>query len=491
MICGRENTYIYCKPWLIAAFALCLPSTGCVKYDYAAKPIDTDQHAESFINRQLDDPGLREFMNEYGFATGEWPRKSWDLHGLTLAGYYFNPKMQVAIARHKKSLVNEEVAGIYPNPGIQIPFEYHSDTSDESGEISPWLIGFILDFVFERSAKREAIVERARAESDVTRIEILKSAWQIYTSVRQAYLDYFVAVSIRGFLQRKLEVVEEIVNILSRSFELGQTSEFELNTMRLELQKVRLELVNQDVRITDTLHKLAGEIGVPVSAINSVDFDFSEIDHYLDSNELNDVKLQGIALTHRLDMQQALLEYAVFEAALKLEIEKQYPDVNLSPGFVFDQNDNIWALGASWVLPLFHPHNKGPVLLALADREVKQAEIISLQSGIINEIKLADSRLGSTGIALEEAELLMHEALERNLQMQKQYDLGQIDTLVLLRNKLELLSIERALEGIKVNVINAAFDYEDVVQYPLLDIPGYQLDSEMNTNTPVTSNENP
>lgn len=487
MMFGCENTFLCSKHWLMAVIALCLFSTGCVKYDYTAKPVDTDQHAESYVNRQLDDPGLREFMDEYGYATGEWPRKSWDLHGLTLAGYYFNPKIQVAIARHNKSLVNEEVAGIYPNPGIQIPFEHHSDTS---GGVSPWLIGIVLDFVFERSAKREARVEHARTESDITKIEILKSAWQIYKSVRQSYLDFFVAVSIREFLQRKHEVVEEIVNILSRSYELGQTSEFELNTMRLELQKVRLELVNQDVLITDTLHKLAGEIGVPVSAINGVNLDFSEIDQYLDSDELNDLKLQKIALTHRLDMQQALSEYAAFEAALKLEIEKQYPDVNLSPGFVFDQNDNIWALGASWVLPLLHPQNEGPIKLALADRTIKQAEIISLQSGIINEIKLADSRLESTGIALEEAQLLMQEALERNRQMEKQYDLGQINTLVVLRNKLELLSIERALEEIEVNVINAAFDYEDVIQYPLLDIPGYQLNTDMKTNTPETNNEN-
>lgn len=459
--------------------ACVLLAGGCATYQYESRPLNVEQTTQAYNQRTLNDVSLREFISGYGYPVPEWPMKTWDLHALTLAGYYFNPELQVVIARHKKSLVNEEVARIYPNPGIQIPLEYHSDTS---GGVSPWLLGIIFDLVFERSEKREARYSKALAESDVTRTGILESAWQIYRSIRQAWSAYYTAVKSRKFLQKKLEAVEEINGILSRSFELGQTSEFEINAMRLELQKVRLELVNQNVRVTDALHRLAGEIGVPVSAFAELDFSFDGIEQYLESNELDDSRLQKVALTHRLDMQRALSEYAAQEATLKLEIEKQYPDIVLSPGFVFDQSDNIWALGASWIIPLLHPQNEGPIKLALADREIKQAEIISLQTGIINEIELAQSRLESTNEALGEAELLMQEAVDRKRQIQKQYELGYIDNLVLLRNKLELLTIEGALVDFQFNVINAAFNYEDVIQYPLLDIPGYQLSDSLNNN---------
>lgn len=45
--------------------------------------------------------------------------------------------------------------------------------------------------------------------------------------------------------------------------------------------------------------------------------------------------------------------YVQAESELRLDIEKQYPDLVLSPGFLFDQSDYIWPLAALWVLPLF------------------------------------------------------------------------------------------------------------------------------------------
>ncbi|HKK16079.1 MAG TPA: TolC family protein [Gammaproteobacteria bacterium] len=460
---------------------------GCTTYQYEALPLNVEQSTLDYNRRSLDDPSLHEFMSEYGYPQRQWPLSSWDLQALTLAGYYFNPDLQVAIARHEKSLVNEEVTTLYPNPGIQIPLEHHSDTPDG---ISPWLIGIVFDLIFERSEKREARYDKARAESDITRIEILQGAWQIYKSVRQAWLDHFAAISTKEFLERKLETLNSINSILSRSFELGQASEFEINAMRLELQRAKLELVNQDVQVTESLHRLASEIGIPVSALDGKDLGFSGIDQYLDSEQLNDSRLQKVALTHRLDMQHALSEYAAFESALKLEIQNQYPDITLSPGFIFDQGDNIWTLGASWVIPLLHPQNQGPIKLALADREIKQAEIISLQTSIINQIKQAQSRIESTSTALQDAELLMQEATDRNSQVQRQYELGYIDNLAVLRSKLELHSIERALVDFQINVINAAFNYEDVVQYPLLDIPGYKLSNDTDINARITPDEN-
>ena len=40
----------------------------------------------------------------------------------------------------------------------------------------------------------------------------------------------------------------------------------------------------------------------------------------------------------------------VLEAALRLEIAKQYPDVHLNPGYQFDTGENKWALGVGLTL---------------------------------------------------------------------------------------------------------------------------------------------
>ena len=447
-------------------------SSACATYQYDAKPVETKQITAEYIKRNLENTELGNFLSEYGYVRNDWPMKIWDLRALALAGYFYNPDIQVAIAEYNKSITNADVAALYPNPGIQIPLEYHDETG---GGISPWLIGIIFDFVFERGAKRQARVDIAEAEKDTARLSILQKAWQIYTDIRDAYLDHFVALSTYEFLEKKEEIIVSLLDLLERSFELGETSAFEVNSTRLELQKVKLELASEQIRISDSRHILAGKIGIPASALEKIQFSFDEIVRYLEFSSYDRGDVQELALTHRLDIQQALLEYAVYESALRLEIENQYPDINLSPGFIFDQSDNVWTLGTSWIIPLLHTNNESAIRLALEDRKIKQAEIFSLQTGILNEIELSRSRLESTKLALGQAILLMEEASDRNLKLQKQFELGYLDNLPLIRNRLELLSIEGALGDFELNVIKAAFGYENTVQYPLTDIPGYLL----------------
>jgi outer membrane protein TolC len=185
-------------------------------------------------------------------------------------------------------------------------------------------------------------------------------------------------------------------------------------------------------------------------------------------------ELQSIALTQRLDIQQALAQYSAHEAALKLEIEKQYPDVNLSPGFIFDQSDKIWALGAAWILPLFHPLNEGPIREALAERERKQSEFLALQARVINEVAMAEGRLQAQQSALLEARQLLEETQERYRQMQRQFDLGYADHLQLSRNMLEVAAVEQAVAELTYSVIKSAGQLEDALQYPLFVKQAYQ-----------------
>ena len=172
-------------------------------------------------------------------------------------------------------------------------------------------------------------------------------------------------------------------------------------------------------------------------------------------------------MTHRLDIQQSLAEYSIYEAALRLEIEKQYPDLTLSPGFVFDQGDMIWALGAAWVLPLLHPQNEGPIREALAQREIKQAEFLALQARAINELEVARARLAAQITALQQARQLLQETAMRSHQIQKQFDLGYADHLELSRGKFEVAAAEQAVTDLRISALKSAGQLEDAIQWPL------------------------
>lgn len=73
-------------------------------------------------------------------------------------------------------------------------------------------------------------------------------------------------------------------------------------------------------------------------------------------------------MLNRLDLRRALADYAASEAALQLELAKQYPNVHLGPGYVFEEGDNKFQIGVSVALPVLN-RNEGPIAEVRARRE--------------------------------------------------------------------------------------------------------------------------
>ncbi len=440
---------------------LLIAVNGCAPYQYEPEPIETLPSIGELNKRSFDSPGLRDFISQYN---REAPDAGWDLASLTLAAYYFHPQLQTAIAQHKTVIVNQETANLRPNPVLGLPFEYHSDTSDGK---SPWTIGLVFDFVLERQAKREARLAQARAKSDVSRTNIYTVAWQIYSELRDRYVAYYNAKKLKQGLQEQEAISEEMLAILQKRLEAGQASEFEVNSLRLELQRIKIAISNQELAEVDARLSLAGAIGIPGQALEGITLPFNDIDGLLIKDSIELEQLLDDALTHRLDIRMALQDYAAYEAGLRFEIEKQYPDLVLSPGFIFDQDDKIWTLGASWILPLFHTQNEAAIKRALSERELKQAEFLALQSRVINEVELALARFNAKKTGMHQVNLLYQEVLDRQARLQMQFDVGYADRLQLYRSNLETALIKQAVTEMQYELVNYAGRIEDAVQYPL------------------------
>ena len=138
----------------------------------------------------------------------------------------------------------------------------------------------------------------------------------------------------------------------------------------------------------------------------------------------------------------------------------------MSPGFIFDQDDKIWALATSWVLPVFH-HNEAQINEALAKRHLLQKEFQVLQSNLIHELAKKRHRYIALMDSLHQAEALVNELEAREAIFQKQYDSGYTGKLDLLRNQLETLRAKRAHFEIRVSVNKSLADLEALIQTPL------------------------
>src|SRR5260370_40218738 len=105
---------------------------------------------------------------------------------------------------------------------------------------------------------------------------------------------------------------------------------------------------------------LAAAAGLPVAALHAVDFSWSNIDTPPSAEFLSPGEIQRGAVLNRLDLRPSLGQYAAAEAALQLEIAKQYPDMNIGPGYTYEEKHSFFTVVSSPTVPLLTP-NQNPI----------------------------------------------------------------------------------------------------------------------------------
>ncbi len=458
-----RHQVVVCPPVRLAVLLLLLLVAGCALQSYEPQPLQVRQTYSELTGRSLDAPELRKFMRAHGRPADDGQSPVWDEQALVLAALYLNPDMQVALAEWRLQQAGEVTAAQRINPNLNVPLEWHTDTGDGQ---SPWMIGLVFDLVFERRGKRAARIERAELQSAAARIAVDEVAWQVRGQVRQALASLAVARAGSESLQRRIEVVEATQQLLGRRQELGQMAAFELNRNRLELQRLRLGLSEQRRQVAAARNRLAAAIGITPDKLATINIELPDAAALPAAESVPAADVQGLALRERYDIRMALLEYAAQEAALRLQIEKQYPDINLSPGFVFDQSDNVWELGSAWVLPLFHNH-EGEIAEAMARRRLLQARFIDLQAGVIARVANARSEYLGRRQTYREARELKAEADRHAEQMRRQFEAGYADRLQFLRARQVAAEADQALVDSRAALLSAHAALEQTLQHEL------------------------
>src|SRR5439155_18752216 len=103
---------------------------------------------------------------------------------------------------------------------------------------------------------------------------------------------------------------------------------------------------------------------------------------------LNPATIQDDAVLNRLDIRRALADYSAAEAALQIEIAKQYPDFDLGPDYAFEEGAHLFSVALGLTLPVFN-RSQGPIAEAEARRDQMAAQFIGVQSRGNADIKQA------------------------------------------------------------------------------------------------------
>jgi outer membrane protein, heavy metal efflux system len=441
--------------FLVAALAL----AGCARFH--PQPLLPAETAAGLESRSLVNPGLKSFLEKnLGRQLTNWPAAKWDFETLTLAAFYYHPSLDVARARWAVAEAGKITAGGRPNPTLNVTPGYNATTFAPS----PWFPLAFLDIPIETAGKRGYRIAQAAGLSESARLNIASVAWQVRSGVRRSLVALNAAQEAEVLLREQQGFQAENLGLLERQHEAGAVSAFEVSQAGIAADSARLALRDAERQSAEARVQLAEAIGVPASALEGVKFSFEGWGQLPGEASLTDARRQ--ALLNRSDILSGLADYAASQAALQLEIAKQYPDVHLQPGYQFDQGDNKWSLGLTVELPVLN-QNQGPIAEAKARRAEAAARFNALQAGVLSEIDHAVAGYHAALRKRADADELLARSQKQEQRSRAMLDAGEISKGDLVALRLQLSAAALARLDALVKSQQALVQLEDALQSPL------------------------
>ena len=441
------------------ALAAAMMAAACVRYH--ARPIAPGRTLEDLEARRLDSPELGRFLIANKEAE-TWPPPAWDLKALTLAALYYHPDMDIARAQWGVARGGRITAGERPNPTLNPSIGYNA-TSPRS-EVTPWIPEVALELPIETAGKRGIRIAKARHLADAARWQILSTAWAVRSRLRGALLEVYAAGEMESLLADQEKLRTEFVRLLEIQKEAGEASTYDLTQARVALDESRLAAIEAARAKEDAKARLAGALGLARPALEGVTISFEAFRGVKPDLPSGEIRRQ--AVLNRSDILAALAEYEASQSALKLEIAKQYPDINLGPDYQLDQTDSKWTIGLALVLPIFS-RNRGPIAEALAGREESAARFLALQSQVLGELDAAIEDLRAAVLKSGVADDLVTNLAGQDRTARAQRELGEISLLELIGIRLELNAGAQARLEALTQAQEAVGRLENAAQSPL------------------------
>jgi outer membrane protein TolC len=443
----------------LLAFALAALA-GCARFE--PKPLAADESAARLESRSLTNEALRSFLEtNLQHELKNWPTMAWDLDLLTLAAFYYQPSLEVARAQWAVAQGGETTAAQRPNPTLTVTPGFNSTTA----MASPWIpLGYV-DIPIETAGKRRYRRVQAAHLSEAARLSVAAAAWQVRSNVRTALIDWGAARQRESLVRQQLELQEQVVKRLEQQVQAGAIAGTEALPYRIALQKSRLDLADAQRLQVDSRSRLAEAIGVPYSALEEVEFALEPLPPADVARNLTSADVRRAALQNRADILSALSQYAASQAALQLEIAKQYPDIHLQPGYQFDQGDNKWTLGLVVDLPVLS-QNQGPIAEAKGRRWEAAAHFETVQAKVLADIDRAVQGLRVAEQTSATLRTLAEEQARRRDTVAAQLKAGAADQVELLNAQLEYASAALLQLDAQTKLQQAAGAVEDAVQRP-------------------------
>ena len=330
-------------------------------------------------------------------ATIEIERGSDAQPGDSTDGYWSCPHIGLLAAQRSRAVAAARAdvraagavavaAGRAPPLEVQLGVEHHS--VDNQGNGKDFGIGPAFSYVWRPLGRRRIARQLAATEVLNARAAVLAAAWEARREGCAALNALAANDALRRSATTRSALLEAAAGLAREQTRAGLADGFAWQSVSIEANAARLELLELLSDGAAARARLAGALGLMLDALPA-----QQTRLILPAADLPaEADWRAHALQHHPRILMALADYQRSERALEKAVADQYPDIDLSPGYFFDQGDHVWSLAGGIVLPLLTGQAK-VIAGAAQQRDAARLHFEAVQADIIATVQQYYTRL--------------------------------------------------------------------------------------------------
>jgi outer membrane protein TolC len=440
---------------------LALSMASCTRYE--PRPVDLAVHPAEYRARRLNDAALLDWVARWSSRPAD---HRWTGRQLALAALGLRADLARARADWRAAAAGEGAAAARPQPGVQTDVEHAVSGSDGQ---SPWVVSLAGLLTVELGGKRGARVQQARARTAIAEAELRFTAWRIARDAEVGAQLLAASEADLAGARREIAAVTDLEARERARFQEASLSSAELARTGTEVQAARADAAGAEAGALAARADLAGVLAMPATALDSLEVVWDSVSGCSALAPLGVDSLGALGLTRRPEMGRVLAEYAAAEAGVRLEVARQYPDLELGPGFIWDQGVHRWTLALS--LPnLLGFRNRAAITQAEAARAAAGARVAEVQDALLAEVGAAVSRCRGTTLERAAADSQVSASASAARLAQAAYERGETSSLEPALAGLAVVRAERLRESARAREASSSAALVSAVgNYPVVD----------------------
>ncbi len=276
------------------------------------------------------------------------------------------------------------IAGAVPNPQIGVQYGFGTIATEQG---NPQQVG--ITQTIELGGKRDARLQVAAAQYQLTSLQLTALRWTIHTQVRRAYAELAAAEAAVEAVNAQVKLADQVVDIARKRVEVGVAPAAELLQAKLARTQLDTQTTQAQGRVQNArtqLNSLLGEDPQPTAQVR----DRGLFNLRIEKTELvptPDAPMPGVenllqqAYNLRPDLRALLQQAQVAQNQVRLADAQRTPDLQVGVAYAFTTYTNGNAQGSGFIpsvgltVPLFY--NQGG--------EIAKARAIFDQVGLQNK----------------------------------------------------------------------------------------------------------